>query len=146
MAINKVFYRTPHNYDLDLASDQAVVHNTEPSLTIQSHTEDADINVLMRRFGVTGQLPQGVRVPQFGDFTEITDYRTALHQIREAEDNFLKLPPDLRAKYSNDPQLFLEAVASGEALPALKALGVATSTSPAAPTAPAPSPTPAQTS
>ena len=148
MAIHKVFYRNPHNYDLDDASNQAVAPHDPISLTIQSHSEDADINVLMKRFGVTGQLPQGVRVPEYGDFTGISDYRTALHQIREADDNFNKLPPDFRAKYSNDPHLFMEAVASGEALDGLKALGVATPASPAAITAPAPSPSspPAQTS
>lgn len=142
MAIRKVFYRNPHNYDLDQASDEAVAPHDPVSLTIQSMAEDADINVLMKRFGVTGQLPQGVRIPEYGDFTGISDYRTALHQIRDAQDNFLKLPPDLRAKYSNDPHIFLEAVASGEALPALQALGVAIPSSPPAPTAPAPSPSP----
>jgi hypothetical protein len=137
MGIPKVFYRSPHNYDLELASNEAVAPHDPVSLTVQSQSEDADINVMMRRFGVTGQLPQGVRVPSYGDFTSISDYRSALHQIREAGDNFMKLPPDLRARYDNDPQLFLEAVASGEALPALKALGVATPVAPPSTAAPA---------
>lgn len=119
-------FRKHFGYDTEKASNEAALQPDEhgESLTIQSHSEDADINVLMRRFKVTGQLPQIERLPSYGDFTGISDYRTALHAVMDAEDQFLKLPAELRAKYQNDPQLFLEAVDSGSASEALRAVGL----------------------
>lgn len=108
----KVFYRSPHNYDWVKASDEAAeaVGPYGQSLTVQSMAEDADINVLMRRFGVTGHMPQSVRVPQYGDFTGIRDFRTAMEAVKAAQDQFLSLPPEVRSRFGNDPQALLEFV------------------------------------
>lgn len=130
MAIHKVFYRSPHNYDVDAASDEATVGPPGESLTVQSQTEDADLNVMMRRFGVTGKLPESVTVPRYGDFSEITDFRSALHVIQQSTEEFMRLPPDLRASYQNSPQLFLEAVESGHAFEALQKAGLTVSNAP----------------
>lgn len=120
------FIRSPYNYDLDAASDEAAIPPDQMgvSLTIQSQTEDADINVMMRRFGVTGQINTSIVLPEYGDYSEIGDYRSALHQVMEAQKQFMTLPPQLRARYDNDPQLFLQAVASGEASDALREAGL----------------------
>jgi len=79
-----------------------------PSLAVQSQKEEADINNIVRAFGVTGKLPQGVRIPSYGDFDSINDYRTAIEAVRSAEDSFAKLPATLRGKLNNDPQAFIE--------------------------------------
>lgn len=80
----------------------------EPTLTQQSFKEDADINVLLERFKVTGVLPQGVVVPSYGDFTGVSDYRTAVEAIRQAENAFTDLPANVRQRFDNDPQKFME--------------------------------------
>ena len=72
-----IFIRNPYNYDLAQASDEAAIPPDQqgPSMTIQSHAEDADINVLMRRFGVTGQITQTLNLPDYADYSEIGDYQ-----------------------------------------------------------------------
>lgn len=150
--IHKVKFRAPHAYDVDQASDEATIKDNGESLTIQSHSEDADINVLMRRFGVIPPQAMEVRTPMYGDFTGIRDFRTAVTVVAEAQDAFLRLPSAIRHTYENDPQLFLQAIETGEAVSVLKAHGLilspsgasgapngtppATPGSPAAPAAP----------
>lgn len=102
------FIRSPYNYDVEAASDAAAVVPSGVSSTIQSAAEDADINVMMKRFGVTGKMPDSVRLPQFGDFSGVNDYATALQAVIDADDEFMVLPADLRARFANSPQKFLE--------------------------------------
>ena len=109
-------------------SDRAAeLHPYDPvSLTVASQAEDNDLNVLMKRFGITGKMPENPRVPMYGDFTEITDYRSALDAIRQANENFAEFPADVRARFNNDPQQLLEFMenpanrAEGERLGLLK--------------------------
>lgn len=83
---------------------------TEPSMTVQSQAEDADINVIMERFGITGLAPQVPIPPSYGDFDGVSDYRTALHVMQEARDSFEMLPAKLRNRFENDPAKFLDFV------------------------------------
>ena len=105
---NEIFLRTPYNYDRDKASNESALHCKDQSLTKQSFAEDADINTIVRRFGLTGQLPDNVRVPQYGDFTEVFDFHTAMNAVRTAQESFMALPPNIRARFHNDPQELLE--------------------------------------
>ena len=120
-------FRKHFDYDLKKASDEAAIAAEDQgvSLTVQSHTEDVDINILMKRFGVTGQLPSGVRVPEYGDFTQISDYRSALHAIMEAEESFMAMPAEVRAEFHNDPQEFLVFCDNPANLPRMRELGLA---------------------
>jgi phage internal scaffolding protein len=120
-------FRKHFDYDVKKASEEAEIDPAlyGPSQTIQSMAEDADINVMMRRFGVTGQLPQGVRVPTYGDFIDVGDYRSALHAVMEAQDNFMALDPKVRARFSNDPQEFLAFVEDPKNINELRAMGLA---------------------
>lgn len=82
--------------------------NTEPSLCEESHATETDINVIMSRYERTGQLPQVLGQPLFGDFTEMPDYRQAVTQIRQAEEAFLEVPAKVRALFGNDPAEFIK--------------------------------------
>lgn len=111
--MQSVKVRTRFNYDRDLASlESAFSHGPdEVSATKQSFAEDADINTIVRRFGLTGELPENVVLPQYKDWHGITDYHTALNAVRKAGEDFMELPAHIRAEFKNDPQLFLEFVA-----------------------------------
>lgn len=77
--------------------------------TIQSAREDADINVIVSRMRRTGVLPTTARVPTAGDFSEqVTDYHTAMNMVINARNEFNKLPPKLRSRFSNDPQQLMD--------------------------------------
>lgn len=80
-----------------------------PSKTQQHFTAEADLNVIMKRFGITdGAIPPAAIDPKyFGDFSDVVDMQVALNRTRIANDNFNALPADLRRQFNNDPvQLF----------------------------------------
>lgn len=75
------FVRSYMNYDGDERSLETGYVETMESKTIQSQKDEADINNIVRMFGVTGRLPEGVRVPTYGDFSLVDDYRSAIDAI-----------------------------------------------------------------
>lgn len=98
----------PFNYDQGDVSKKTGLECKDKSLTLQSQAAEADINTILKRFGVTGQLPMPERLPVFQDFAEIFDFRTALDQVREAQRLFMQVPADVRGRFQNDPQRFVE--------------------------------------
>ena len=68
MKIVEMFFRTPYNYDRDAVSHETGLVCDDPSLAVQSDADDCDINVIVRRFGLTGTMPMSGRVPQYGAF------------------------------------------------------------------------------
>lgn len=107
------FLRTPYNYDVDEASNASGLECKDPSLTQQHMAEECDINYIVERFGVTGQLPDGaVYQPTYGDFTGIGDYRQALDAVQAADDAFMALPAKIRERFDNDPALFVDFCSS----------------------------------
>lgn len=108
MTIEKVFLRTEWNYDRDAVSLATGLVTPEPSLAVQDAAEEADINTIVRRFGLTGQMPKDVRAPEYGDFTGITDYREALDAVMVADRAFAQMPADVRRRFDNDPAAFVE--------------------------------------
>lgn len=119
------------SYDRKEVSVATGLFCTEPSLAVQSQKDEADINTIVRNFGITGKLPQGVRIPEYGDFDGVSDYRDAIERVREAEDNFMKLPAELRDRLNHDPARFVEYCADKANLEEMRKLGLA----PAAPAA-----------
>jgi len=117
--------RAYNGYDTRAASDAAALSGFGPSKTVQSQREEADINTIVRNFGVTGQLPANVRVPSYGDFTGVDDYRTALHALREAEASFMQMPADVRVKFDNDAGKFVDFCSDTRNLDEMRKLGLA---------------------
>lgn len=105
------FVRSPYNYDRDAASNAAGFANVDPTMTQQHFKEECDINTIVERFGLTGQLPENLVVPEYGDYSEaVTDYHSAANMILEAENAFMQLPAKVREEFGNDPQRLLEFV------------------------------------
>ena len=61
----------------------------------------------MSFLSLTGELPENVRVPRSGDFTGIGDYQSAMQAVRAAQESFMELPAEVRARFSNDPQALM---------------------------------------
>ncbi|WNK13571.1 MAG: internal scaffolding protein [Microvirus sp.] len=101
-----VFIRSPYNYDMDRATLETALHCKDDSLAIQSAAEEADINTIVRRFGLTGELPGDIKMPQSGDFAGIGDFQSAMNVVRAAQEEFLRVPADIRARFMHDPQVF----------------------------------------
>jgi len=116
--------KNPITYDRDKNSDLAKLVFVNPSRTQQSFRDECDINNILRKFNVTGQLPIGSVQPQYGDFSGITDYQSALNAVMAAQDSFLQLPAKVRARFDNDPALFVEFASDEANKDELKALGL----------------------
>jgi phage internal scaffolding protein len=108
--MNVPFLRTAFNYDRDSASVESGLVCEDESLAIQSAAEEADINTIVRRFGLTGQLPAQVAMPRYGDFSGLPDFHAAMNLVRTTQEEFLRVPADIRAKFGNDPQAFMEFI------------------------------------
>lgn len=128
-----MFLRSSFNYDRDLVSEDTGLICEDESLAVQAAAEEADINTIVRRFGLTGQLPDQVAMPRSGDFTSIPDFHTAMNLVRQAQEEFVRVPAEIRARFNNDPQRFMqffedeanrdEAVKLGLVRPTLPASG-----------------------
>lgn len=116
--------KNPITYDRDKNSAGSAFVFSKPSLTKQSFRDECDINTILKRFNVTGQLPVGSVQPQYGDFSGVTDYQSALNAVMAAQDSFLALPAKLRARFDNDPALFVEFASDEANKDEMKALGL----------------------
>lgn len=84
------------------------------SRTKQSFAEDADINTIVKRFNLTGQLPDDARAPVYQDFEGVFDFQSAMNAVINAEQAFMAFPAEVRREFDNDPQKMLEFVANKE--------------------------------
>jgi len=96
----------------------------ERSMTHQSFKESVDVNLILKNYQRTGQMPlfKGP-VPVFGDFSMSTDLHGALEAVSEAEEHFASLAATVRDAAGNDPVRFLEMLASEEGLAELSEAG-----------------------
>lgn len=83
---------------------------------VQQHfKDDCDINQVLKRFRQTGVLQtvagqKSLQQPQFGDFTNVKDYQTALNALQSAQEGFNSLPVRLRQRFNYDPQELLSFI------------------------------------
>jgi len=109
--------------------------NTEESMTQQSDAADTDINIIMKKYGASGQLPQVQVAPLFGDFTTALDFREMQEKIREGKNAFEELPVDVRRRFGYDPAEFIAFATEPANKEELRKMGIE-------PPAPAPVPEP----
>jgi phage internal scaffolding protein len=138
MKTSGVFLRTPYNYDVNEASDASSLVCEDSSLAQQHAKDECDINTIVRRFGLTGELPSGVRAPVYGDFTSATDYHTALNAVIAADAAFMQLPADIRIRFNNDAGAFVDFVSDDNNRAEAERLGLVLPAAVAADSNPAP--------
>ena len=81
----------------------------KPSMTKQSFKKQCNINNIMSKYEKTGVLTHvNTKQPQYGDFSQIPDYRESLDKVIQAEDSFLSLPAKIRAKFNHYPSEFMD--------------------------------------
>lgn len=110
----------------------------------QSFKEECDINRIMARYEATGELPDmGEVAPQYLDVTG-QDFQEHQNFIAGANTLFFELPSGLRARFENNPGLFLDFCSQEKNRPEMAELGLLrASPAPApAPIPPAPGPAP----
>ena len=120
------FIRTPYNYDTDKISNATGTDTGPESKTQQQFKDEVDINTIVERFGVTGEMPPAINFPQTQEFEETFDFQTAMNVIRKAEEEFMQLPAKARARFQNDPQQFMTFMNDEENIAEAIKLGLAT--------------------
>lgn len=121
----KVYRDGALNYDTNEASLESAISCPEDTRTQQSGKLDADINEIVRRFGVTGTLPQGTRPPTYGDFNDVFDFQTAQNAIVIAQQSFMAMPATVRKRFNNDPHEFVAFCSEPENIDEMRKMGLA---------------------
>jgi len=105
-----MFIRSLFNYDRDAVSIDSGLVCEDESLALQSAKDESDINTIVRKFGLTGELPNDIKMPQSGDFTDVPDFHTAMNLVRSAQEEFLRVPAEIRSRFANDPQRLMSFI------------------------------------
>jgi hypothetical protein len=89
-------------------NDSVELYDFGPSLTRQDMADECDINVIMAKYAVTGVLPVKEGVPQYVDFDTVPDnLLDAMASLHAAEEQFMRLPANVRREFDNDPVQFV---------------------------------------
>lgn len=78
------------------------------SMTQKHQAKDTDINVIVARFGVTKTLPLRLNALNIGAFEDVFDFQSAQNALVSAKRAFMSIDADLRARFHNDPQKFMD--------------------------------------
>lgn len=82
---------------------------TQPTLTKQAFKNESDINSIVAQAFKNGFIPtprQGI----FSDVTLLDDYQAAANLLNDVDDTFYSLPAELRRRFSDSPEVYLEFV------------------------------------
>lgn len=94
------------------------------SRTQKHQAKETDINVIVKRFRVTGQMPTRLGGLNIGAFDQIFDYQSAMNAIVAADRAFMSVDADIRARFHNDPQRFHDFVLDPKNEVELRKLGL----------------------
>lgn len=122
--ITPPFVRSPYNYDTNQASDDAGLDTGREGGAKQSFKDEVDINTIVKRFGIGHELPPNPKVPEYGDYTNIPDFHTAMNLVATTRENFEELPAAIRAKFDNDPTAYVDFCLNPDNREELKQMGL----------------------
>lgn len=146
-----IFVKSRFNFDREANSVATGLDDFDDTRTQQQFKEEADINVLVRRFNITGQMPENVRAPTYADFSEVYDFHSAANAIAAANEAFMQMPAEIRFdRFRNDPAAFVAFCSNEANRDEARKLGLIPAelplnTAPAAPASSTPAPAPANT-
>lgn len=90
-------------------SEKVQVNTGNESFVQQQFKDSTDVNKILAKFRRTGVVDHANQYQgQYGDFSDVTDYHTAMTIVAEADEMFMGLPSQVRKLFSNDPGEFLE--------------------------------------
>lgn len=93
--------------DARAVSDLTGVFTGSETKVQQHFAVEVDINTIMRRFGVTKEMPLGSASGVYGDFSGVTDYDSAVERVAGARRAFMALPAAVRERFENDPGVLI---------------------------------------
>ena len=121
--------------------EDAVAGKPLPEMTQQHHKDEVNINNIVAKYRRTGdnELLREAR-GYFADVSKLPkDYHSALEQLKEAQEQFDRLPSNVRKEFDHDPGQLLAALKTPAQKDRLIALGILEKPKPKTPIPPAPS-------
>lgn len=94
------------------------------SKTERAHGNEVNINQIVARYHRTGMLPTRLGSPMYGDFTAVSDYHGAVEAVKQADEEFMKLPAAVRKRFGNDAGRLLEFLEDPANRPEAERLGL----------------------
>lgn len=88
--------------------------DSSKNLVLTDFKRESDINHIVNQYVTTGTLPTirgnafKKRFPQFGDFTNCTDFQSIQFTLKESESAFMTLSSRIRERFNNDPAKLIE--------------------------------------
>ena len=102
--MSKVKFNTAYGDRVRVTADPA-----GESLTQQHFKKETDIIEIIKKHDRTGIIEHVARgVAQYGDYSEVNEYREALDMVNSANASFMELPAEIRAMFGNDAGAFFE--------------------------------------
>jgi phage internal scaffolding protein len=96
------------------------------SLTQQHMKDETDIRKIIDKYDRTGLISHVARgVAQYGDYSEINEYREALDLVNNANASFGELPAEIRQKFGFDAGAFFEFATDPSNLEEMQKMGLA---------------------
>jgi hypothetical protein len=102
---NVIEFNTPYGKQ----PPRCLFHTEGESMTQQHFQEQSEINNILRshdRNGIIDHIHKGNAI--YGDFSEVTDLQDAMHLIKNAHQEFLNIPSEIREKFQNDAGKFFK--------------------------------------
>lgn len=113
----------PPTYDqFSRPADPGLDFSGIPSMAKEEFAQEADLNFLMQRYTITGEVPKGI-TGRYEDFSEAPDFHAAQNILARAQEQFAAVPASIRARFENDVGQFLDFVHDPENLEELDRMG-----------------------
>lgn len=97
----------------------------DPGRTKQSQKDQCDINFIMAKYLKSGNVDHLAKYQGRYGYAEAITYREALDTVIRAEEMFADLPSEVRTRFDNNPEKFLEFAQDEKNLPEMRKLKLA---------------------
>jgi phage internal scaffolding protein len=119
--MSKAKFNTPYGDRVRVTADPQ-----GESLTQQHFKKSTDIVEIIKKHDRTGIIEHVARgVAQYGDYSEVNEYREALDMVNNANASFMQLPAEVRQMFGNDAGTFFEFATDPKNEAKMQELGLA---------------------
>lgn len=106
--------------------DRKTFETVGETLTQQHFAKEADIKTIIKKHDRTGIITHLARgIAQYGDYSEINEYREALDKVNSANAAFMEIPAEIRKMFDNDAGEFFEFATNPENAEKMVEMGLA---------------------